>query len=335
MRELTYRQAITEAIAEEMRRDDRVFVMGEDARAALWPTGALFEEFGPERIRNTPLSEAGFTGAGVGAAMTGLRPIVDLQIASLLYNALEQVSNQAAKNRYMFGGQTSVPLVITCAFSSTPGSGAAHHADRPHPLLMNIPGLKIVCPATPADVKGLIKSAVRDPDPVVIFQDHALMLTKGEVGGAEDLTPIGVGARRREGEDVTIVAISGTVPRALDAAAALSEEGISVEVIDPRSLVPMDRPLILESVAKTGRLVVVDPANRTCSAASEIAATVAEEGFHFLRAPVLRVATPDVVVPFSPPLEAALYPTSEKIIHAVRKVMTSGQVARGSPSRAS
>ena len=326
MRELTYREAITEAFREEMRRDERVFVMGEDATAELWTTRGLVDEFGPERVRNTPLSEAGFTGAGVGAAMTGLRPIVDLQIGSLLYNAFEQIVNQAAKNRYMFGGQTSVPLVITCAVSSSVSSGAAHHADRPYPLLMNVPGLKIVCPTTPADVKGLIKSAVRDPDPVIVFEDNALMRSRGPVGGPEDLTPIGVGARRVEGDDVTIVAIAGATARAMEAAAVLAEEGISAEVLDPRTLVPLDTALILESVAKTGRLVVVDPANRTCGAASEIAAMVAEDGFRFLRAPVLRVTTPDVVVPFSPVLEAELYPTAEKIIRAVRRV-TTGEMA--------
>ena len=332
MPEITYREAITEAFAEEMRRDERVFVMGEDARAELWTTRGLVDEFGPERIRDTPLSEAAFTGAGVGAAMTGLRPIVDLQIAALLFNALEQVSNQAAKNRYMFGGQTSVPLVITCAMSSVPGGGAAHHAARPHPILMNIPGLKIVCPATPADVKGLIKSAVRDPDPVVVFEDNAVMLSRGPVGGPEDLTPIGVGIRRVEGDDVTIVGIAGGAALAIQAAEILREENVSAEVLDPRSLVPLDDALILESVAKTGRLVVVDPANRTCSAASEIAAIVAEDGFQLLRAPIVRVTTPDVVVPFSPPLEAALYPTAARIVDAVRRTMAVTTVeARRSP----
>ena len=321
MRELTYRDAITEAMAEEMRRDERVFVMGEDARADLYATRTLCEEFGPERVRNTPLCEAAFTGAGVGAAMTGLRPIVDLQIAALIYNAIEQIANQAAKSRYMFGGQTSVPLVIRCALGYG-GSAAAHHSDRPYPLLMNIPGIKIVCPTTPADVKGLIKAAVRDPDPVVVFEDNTSMLSKGPVGGPDDLTPIGVGARRREGQDVTIVGIAGAVARAIDAAKLLADEGVSAEVLDPRSLVPLDKDLILESVKKTGRLVVVDPANRTCSAASEIAAIVVEEGFEFLRAPVVRVTTPDVVVPFSPPLEAALYPTPAKIVDAVHRVMT-------------
>jgi pyruvate dehydrogenase E1 component beta subunit len=334
MRELTYREAITEAMAEEMRRDERVFVMGEDATAALWTTRGLGEEFGPKRVRNTPLSEAAFTGAGVGAAMTGLRPIVDLQISQLLYNAFEQVANQAAKNRYMFGGQTSVPLVITCAMSSSGGSGAAHHSDRPYPLLMNIPGLKIVCPTTPADVKGLIKSAVRDPDPVVVFEDSTLMLSKGPVGGPDDLTPIGVGVRRLEGKDATVVAIAGTVVRALEAAELLRQEGVSVEVLDARTLVPLDTNLILESVEKTGRLVVVDPATRTCSAASEIAARVAEEGFRYLRAPIVRVTTPDVVIPFSPALEAAVYPSTPKVVDAVRKVMADNGVETGRDFRA-
>lgn len=318
--ELSYRDAIHAAIAEEMERDERVFVMGEDATTGLWPTRGLAEKFGHDRVLNTPLSELGFTGAGIGAAMTGMRPIVDLEIASFVYNALEQLVNQAAKNHYMFGGQGSVPLVVTCSMSSRPGSQAAHHSDRPYPLLMNVPGLKIVCPSTPGDVKGLLKSAVRDPDPVVVFYDSGLMMSKGPVGGPDDLEPIGVASRRREGHDVTLVAISGTTVKALEAADQLDEQGVSVEVIDPRSLVPLDTDAILDSVARTGRLVVADPANRTCGAASEIAARVAEEGFDLLRAPIVRVTTPDVVVPFSPPLEAELYPTTDKIVNAVLKV---------------
>jgi pyruvate dehydrogenase E1 component beta subunit len=319
--ELRYSDAIHAALAEEMERDERVFVMGEDCTTGLWPTRGLAERFGAHRVLNTPLSELGFTGAGIGAAMTGMRPVVDLEIASFVYNALEQLANQAAKNHYMFGGQRSVPLVVTCSMSSRPGSQAAHHSDRPFPLLMNIPGLKIVCPATPGDVKGLLKSAVRDPDPVVVFYDSALMLSSGPVGGPEDLVPIGVGRRCREGRDVTVVAISGTTVKALEAAERMEEHGISLEVIDPRSLVPLDTEMILDSVARTGRLVIADPANRTCGAASEISARVAEEGFDLLRAPIVRVTTPDVVVPFSPTLEAELYPTTQKIVDAVTKVV--------------
>ncbi|MCU1656078.1 MAG: Transketolase central region [Pseudonocardiales bacterium] len=319
MPELTYRQAITAAMAEELRRDERVFVMGEDARADLWATSGLYAEFG-DRIRDTPLSELGFTGAAIGAAMTGLRPIVDLQIAQLVYNAFEQIANQAAKSRYMYNGQVSVPIVIRAAMGYG-GSSAAHHSDRPYPMLMNLPGIKIICPTTPADVKGMIKSAVRDPDPVIVFEDNNLMLQKGEVGGPEDVVPIGVGKLCRIGEDVTIVAIAGAVPRALEAADRLADEGISADVIDPRTLVPLDRDMILDSVRKTGRLVVADPANRTCGAAAEISAIVAEEAFAALRAPIRRVTAPDMVVPFSPALEAGFYPDADKIVAAAHSVV--------------
>ena len=316
-REISYRDAITEALAEEMRRDPRVVILGEDVTAPMWPTAPLAVEFGEERVRNTPLSEAAFTGAGVGAAMTGLRPVVDLQFASLLYCAVEQIADQAAKNRYMFGGQATIPMVITCSLSHG-GSVAAHHSDRTYPMFMNIPGLKIVCPTTPRDVKGLLKSAIREDDPVIVFEDNNVLMSKGEVGGEDDLVAIGSADVTIEGTDVTVVGVASAVACAVEAATELASGGISAEVIDVRTLVPLDTPTILASVRKTGHLVVVDPAARTCSAASEIAAIAAEHAFGDLRGPVVRVTSPDVVVPFSPALEQLLYPTAEKVVDGVR-----------------
>lgn len=322
MRELMYLQAVHEAQAEELRRDPNVILMGEDVRAGVFGTSVGFlDEFGPGRVLDTPISEAGFVGAAVGAAMTGLRPIVDLEIACFMYVAFDQLVSQAAKNRYVFGGQATVPVTFRATFYYGVGI-AAQHSDRPYPMFMNMPGLKIIAPSTPYDVKGLLKSAIRDDDPVICFEDVMLGGTKGHVPEEEYLIPLGVGDVKREGSDVTVVAIAGVVPQALAAAEELAAEGVSVEVIDPRTLVPLDTGLILESVAKTGRLVIADPANRTCSAASEIAARVAEEGFHTLRAPILRVTTPDVHVPFSSALEHHLFPDQAKIADAVRRVIS-------------
>jgi|SRR5581483_844461 len=323
MRELTYLQAIAEAGWQEMQRDPTVFVMGEDIRSGLFgATAGFLEEFGPERVRNTPISEAGFVGAAIGAAMTGMRPIVDMSISVFLYVAMDQVVSQAAKDTYLFGGQARIPIVIRSALFYG-GSNAAHHSDRPYPMFMNVPGLKIITPATPYDAKGLLKSAIRDDDPVLSFEDCTLWYSKGDVPEDDYTVPLGSADVKHEGSDVTVVAIAGAVPHAIAAATKLAPDGISVEVVDPRSLVPLDRDTILRSVAKTGRLVVADPAHTTCSAASEISAIVVENAFGDLVAPILRVTTPDVQIPFSPPLERTLYPNAEKIAIAVRRVMES------------
>jgi acetoin:2,6-dichlorophenolindophenol oxidoreductase subunit beta len=313
-------EAIASAVQEEMRRDDRVFLMGEDVRYGIYGGKGLVEEFGEERVRNTPISESGFLGAGVGAAITGMRPVVDMTISVFLYSAMDPLISQAAKNRYMFGGQASLPIVIRSSLFYGAGQ-AAHHSDRPYPLFMNTPGLKIIVPSTSYDAKGLLKSAIRTDDPVLSFEDVTLWGTRSEVPDEEYVIPLGVADIKRAGTDVTIVAIAGSVPHALAAAKNLAEEQISVEVIDPRSLVPLDYDTILSSVARTGRLVVADPAHRTCGAAGEIAATVTEELFWDLQAPVVRVTTPDVQIPFSPALERQLFPTTEKITSAVRKVL--------------
>jgi pyruvate dehydrogenase E1 component beta subunit len=264
---MSYRDAIREAMLEEMRRDPNVVVFCEDARFWTMPTNGFVDEFGPDRVPVMPISEEGFTGAAIGAAMTGVRPIVDYTIANLMYVAWDQIVNHAAKNRYLFGGQASVPIVFRATMKYA-NATAAQHSDRPYPQLMNVPGLKIVVPSNPADALGLLKSAIRDDDPVVYFEPLQLWGSKGEVPEGDHLVPLGKAAISREGEDITVVAIGDAVPAALKAAAGLAEEGLRVEVIDPRTLVPLDKATILASVAKTGRLVVADPAHKTCGAAA-------------------------------------------------------------------
>lgn len=320
MSELTFLGAVAEAQREALEADERVVILGEDVEANLYGTTPGFvERFGPERIRNMPISEEGFTGMAAGAAMTGLRPIVDLTYASFMYLAMDQLVNQVAKNRYMFGGQASMPVVFRAGMLYR-SSTAAHHSDRPYPMFMNVPGLRITAPSNAYDAKGLLRSAVDSDDPVLCFEDATLWLRKQEVPDEEFRVPFGVARVVRPGTDATVVAIAGSVVEAEVAVDALAEEGISVELIDPRTLVPLDIATILESVARTGRLVVVDPAHRTCSAASEIAALVVEEAFDALRARIIRVTTPDTQIPFSPALERPLYPNRERIAVAVREV---------------
>jgi acetoin:2,6-dichlorophenolindophenol oxidoreductase subunit beta len=326
MSNITFLQAIAQATAEEMRRDPTVFVLGEDVRSALFGgTAGLVEEFGLERVRDTPISEEGFVGAAIGAAMTGMRPIVDMTIASFLFPAADQIINQAAKNRFLFGGQCSIPIVIRAGMFS---GSAAQHTDRPYPMFMNVPGLKIVVPSTPSDVLGLLRTAVRDDDPVLIFEDQLLWGSRGEVSDDEFLVPLGSADIKRPGDDVTVVAIASAVPQALSAANELAREGISIEVIDPRSLVPLDTDTILGSLRKTGRLVIADPANKTCGAAAEIAAIAVEEAFEYLKTGVVRVTSPDTHMGSSRFLFASMYPTQARIVAGVKTAL--GQVARAS-----
>jgi acetoin:2,6-dichlorophenolindophenol oxidoreductase subunit beta len=313
---LSYRDAIRAAMLEEMRRDSNVVVFCEDGRFWTMPTNGFVDEFGPDRVPVMPISEEGFTGAAIGAAMTGVRPIVDYTISNLMYVAWDQIVNHAAKNRYLFGGQGSVPVVFRAAMKYG-NATAAQHSDRPYPQLMNVPGLKIVIPSNPADALGLLKSAIRDDDPVVYFEPLKLWGVKAEVPDGDYLVPLGKAAIAREGRDATIVAIGDAVPAALLAAKGLAEHGIDAEVLDPRTLVPLDTAAILASVAKTGHLVIADPAHKTCGAAAEIAAIVAEEGFDSLKAPIARVVAPDVHPPFSMALEKLMYPTPERIGRAV------------------
>ncbi|MBC7517507.1 MAG: alpha-ketoacid dehydrogenase subunit beta [Microbacteriaceae bacterium] len=334
---MSYLGAIGAAQREAMDADERVIIIGEDVEANVYGTtgggksrsseGDFTQRYGKNRIRNTPISEEGIVGAAAGAAMTGLRPIVDLSYSSFLYMAMDQFVNQVAKNRYMFGGQASMPVVFRSAMFYGLNTGA-HHSDRPYPMFMNVPGLKIIAPSSPSDAKGLLRSAIDSDDPVLSFEACLLWGTKEEVSDEPFWVPLGVARTVREGTDVTLVAISGSVPEAILAAADLEAEGISVEIIDPRTLVPLDRNAILRSVAKTGRLVVAEPAHRTCGAAAEISALVAEEAFDSLLAPIVRVTAPDMQIPFSPSLEKQMYPTRETIGAALRLVTGATGVAR-------
>jgi pyruvate dehydrogenase E1 component beta subunit len=315
---ITYLDALALAQREEMARDPSVIIIGEDI--SLYAAGGAYGEVDARRVRSAPISENGFSGMAVGAAMTGLRPIVDLTIASFVYLAADPIINQAAKLRYMTGGQVSVPVTFRASMWHNQAN-AAQHSDRPYPMFMNTPGLKIVAPATPSDAKGLLKAAIRDNDPVLVFEDNDLWAMREEVPtDPEFIVPIGKAAVRRDGTDVTIISVAGCLKAALAAAKDLEADGISADVIDLRTLAPLDVDAILESLGKTGRIVIADYAHRTCSAAAEIAAIVAEEGFRLLKAPVRRVVTPDVPIPFSPPMEKPLYPSRQSIGAAARSL---------------
>ncbi|MGB1749611.1 MAG: alpha-ketoacid dehydrogenase subunit beta [Dehalococcoidia bacterium] len=321
MSEKMFMQALGMGIAEEMRIDSKVFLMGEDVRASVYGAAAgLHEEFGDDRVLNTPLSENGFFGAAVGASAVGMRPVVET-LTSFMWVGMDQLVSQAAKMRYMFGGQVTLPVVYRAVMYYGGGS-AAHHSDRSYPVFMNIGGLKVVTPGTPADAKGLMKTAIRDDDPVIMFEDGTLFGTRGEVPDDPDFTiPFGKANVIREGSDATVVAIAGSVPHAIAAAEQLASEGISVEVVDPRTLVPLDKETILNSVTKTGRLIVADPAAKVCSAASEIMSIVGEEAFWDLQAPMQKVASKQVHIPFAASLEQLVYPTKDGIIEAVKKTL--------------
>jgi pyruvate/2-oxoglutarate/acetoin dehydrogenase E1 component len=322
----TYVQAIQEATVEEMERDPTVFTMGEDLRKSVYgATAGLVERFGEDRVIDTPLSENGFFGAALGASLCGMRPIVET-VTSFLWVGMDQLISQGSKMRYMFGGQAELPVTFRIRMFYARGA-AAHHSDRNYPIFMNTPGLKVICPSNAYDAKGLMKTAVRDNDVCMIFEDGIAISSRMEIPdnadlpGGELLVPFGVANTLQTGSDVTIVGIAGGVQHALDAANVLAAEGISAEVIDPRTLVPLDKETILKSVAKTGRLVIVDPAHKSCSAASEIAAIVAQEGFWDLQAPIQVVASEQVNVPYSPALEPLIYPTPEKVLAAVKIVL--------------
>jgi pyruvate dehydrogenase E1 component beta subunit len=320
MHKVSYLQAINEALIEEMERDERVFVMGEDVGWNLMgATGGLAEKFGKERVRNTPISEAGFVGAAAGAAMVGMRPVVDMLIAPFVYVAFDQFVSIIAKSTYLYGGQARLPLTVRAPMLYGSGN-AAQHSDRPYATFMSIPGLKIMAPATPYDVKGMLKAAIRDDDPVISFEDGTVWRERSDVPEDDLVIPLGKADIKRSGSDVTIVAVAGAVRHALEAAEQLAGDSVSAEVVDLRSIVPMDRSTILGSVAKTGRLVVADPAHEMGSVASEVAAVVAQEGFDSLRAPILRVTTPHTHIPFSAALEKPLYPNAEKIAAAARRL---------------
>jgi pyruvate/2-oxoglutarate/acetoin dehydrogenase E1 component len=320
MSRLMYSAACSAAIAEEMERDERVFMMGEDVSISMMgrSTG-LLERFGASRVRDTPISEAAIVGAAVGAAATGMVPVVDLMMANFIYVAMDQMLNNANKLRYMMGGSSTFPLTII-ASTGAAGSLAAQHSDSMHAQLINGGGWKVLCPTNAADAKGLLKSAIRDPNPVIVFVPFVLSGIAGEVPDDEYLTPIGEARIVREGSDVTVVAVGAMVARAIAAAEQLEAEGVSLEVIDPRTLNPLDYGAVIVSVEKTGRLVCVDEARRSCSLASEIVARVAGAAFGALRSAPRVVANPDVHVPYAPSLEAQVIPQVSHIVEAVRSL---------------
>jgi len=325
MRQLSYSEAIAEAIAEEMRRDPAVVVWGIDIGpygGAFGATRGLYEEFGPERVIDMPVSEAGYVGAAVGAAATGIRPVVELQFSDWITIASDQLINQAATMRYMFGGVISVPLVLRAPVGGYLGAGA-QHSHSFESIFAFVPGLKVVLPGTPYDAKGLLKSAIRDNNPVIFFEHKAMYDTKGEVPEEEYTIPLGVADVKRPGQDVTIVTYSYMVPMSLAAAEKLAQEEIEVEVVDLRTVDPIDEETILTSVKKTNRLVVVQETWRKCSVSSEVAAIVAEKALDYLDAPVIRITGADVPVPAAPILENYVLPSEAGIVEAVRRSVAS------------
>jgi pyruvate dehydrogenase E1 component beta subunit len=324
-RDLPYIGAINESLRLEMLRDDRVLYFGQNI--ATTEADPFLREFGPDRVRATPISETAEIGMAVGAALAGYRPVVELYMAEFMLVAMDQVVNEAPRLRYMTGGQVTVPLVLKAGYGFTAG-WAGQHTGSIYGMFMGVPGLKVALPATPADAKGLLATAVRDDNPVCFFHHYLLTLEPGEVPEGEYLVPFGQAAVRRAGGDVTIVATGWMVGRALAAAERLAGEGIGAEVIDPRTIAPLDTRTILESVARTGRLVLVDQATRHGSAAAVIAAEVADEGFASLRAPVKQVTALDATIPYSKPMEDYVLPDENKIVSAVREVLGLAAAAR-------
>ena len=322
VRELTFGEAVKEAIAEEMRRDDRVVLFGEDvaeAGTAFKVLTGLVQEFGPQRVIDTPISEAGFTGLGVGAAMTGLRPIVDIMFGDFLTLVMDQLANQAAKIHYMSGGKWKVPLVVRATLGATRRS-AAQHSQSLHAWPSHIPGLKVVVASTPHDAKGLMKTAIRDDNPVVFFEDKMQYRLKGPVPSGEYTIPLGAADVKRVGTDITIVATSSMVQVALGAATLLEEIGVNAEVADPRTTWPLDEKTIIESVKKTSRAIVMDEGYGRYGVAAELAAVIAHGAFYNLDAPVTRLGAMHVPIPFSPPLEDATVPTERTVFETARRL---------------
>ncbi|HEX9124527.1 MAG TPA: alpha-ketoacid dehydrogenase subunit beta [Actinomycetota bacterium] len=327
VRELTLSQAINEALAEELRRDERVFVVGEDVAEAGTPfkvLSGLVEEFGPERVKDSPISEAGITGLAVGAAMTGMRPVVDIMFGDFMTLAMDQVVNQAAKVHYMSGGKLKVPMVVRTTLGATRRS-AAQHSQSLHAWVSHVPGLKVAMPSSPYDAKGLLKTAIRDDNPVIVFEDKMDYQTRGPVPEREYVIPLGVAEVKREGSDVTIVAISSMVQVALAAADLLLEDGIGAEVVDPRTLFPLDAQALVGSAKKTGRAIVVDEGYGRYGATSELASVIGEGAFYHLDAPVRRMGAMDVPIPFSPALEDLTVPTPERVASVARELCGRGE----------
>lgn len=321
---MTFRDTIILAMSEEMRLNKDVFLMGEDVGIFGGDFGTsvgMLEEFGEERIRDCPISEEAIVGAATGAAITGLRPIVDMTFMDFIVNAMDAIVNQAAKTRYMFGGKGSVPITIRCAAGNGVGS-AAQHSQSLESWFTHIPGLKVVAPGTPADMKGLLKAAIRDNNPVIILEYKSEFNQKGEVPlDPNFVIPLGKGEIKRSGTDITIVTYGKMLSRVMKACEIVEKEGISVEVVDPRTLIPLDKELIIESVKKTGRVILVNDAHKTSGFIGEISAIISEsEAFDYLDAPIVRLAGEDVPMPYAQNLEMEMIPTVEKIVDAIRKM---------------
>lgn len=323
MREILYRDAICEALDEEMERDDRVLLLGEDIG---WLGGnfktsvGLYEKYGDLRVKDTPISEAGFVGMGTGMALTGLRPVIELMFSDFLLVAADQVINNAAKITYMSGGQVSVPMVIRTPIGGG-RSSAAQHSQSMQAMVAHFPGMKVVVPSTAQEAKGLLKTAIRDNNPVMFFEHKMEYTNKYMIDDVVEPIPFGKARIAREGTDITIVSTSSQVMKSMEAAKKLEDEGISVEVIDLRTIIPLDRDAIIESVKKTGRLLVVDEAYEFCGIGAEIGANVMDDVFYYLEAPIARIGTPNVPIPFSPALEFPIIPSVQKIYDKV-KILT-------------
>jgi len=322
MPELTYADALREALREEMLRDPRVILMGEEIgvfEGVYKVTRGLLKEFGRERVRDTPISEAAIAGAAIGAALAGLKPVAEIMYMDFLPICLDQIATQAAKMHFMSGGKLKVPMVLRTQYSLGRVHGAQHSQFFPS-WLFQVPGLKVVLPSTPHDAKGLLKASIREEDPVVFIESGVLYRTKGPVPDGEYVIPLGQCDIKKRGEDITIVAVSRVVHEALAAASKLDEQGVKAEVIDPRTIQPLDFATVLESVKKTGRLIIASDDVKSGGIGSEIAARVVEEAFDSLDAPILRVASPEMPIPFSPPLEQAYMPNAQKILEAAKKL---------------
>lgn len=323
VRQISYADAIREALREEMIRDRDVFLLGEDIRhrGAFGLTKGLADEFGEERVRNTPISESTFIGAALGAALTGLRPVAELMFCDLILCSMDSVANEAAKWNYMVGGGRKIPLTVRVGATGMSRGAGCHHSQSLEATFMHYPGLRMAVPSTPYDAKGLLKSSIRGNDPVLFFEHKMLYPAKGPVPETEYTIPFGVADVKREGKDVTILAVSWMVQKSLAAAEELAKAGISAEVIDPRTLVPLDKRRLIDSVKKTGRLVTVEEGCRTGGVGAEIAAIIADEAFDHLDAPIKRIANPDLLVPYAPENERLIIPDTPDIVRAVKEIV--------------
>lgn len=323
MRELSYAQAINEALRQCMREDEKVILLGEDIGrygGIFQVTAGLLDEFGQNRVMDMPISESGFVGMGVGSALTGMRPVVEIMFIDFTTVCMDMIVNQMAKMHYMFGGRGKVPMVLRTNIGAGRGA-AAQHSQSLHSIFMHIPGLLVAMPSDPYDAKGLMIEAIKSDDPVIFVEHKKLYAEKGHVPEESYTIPFGKALVKRAGKDITVVATLSMVPRALRAAEKAAKKGIDLEIIDPRTITPLDKKTILDSVSKTGRLLVADEGCKRCGAAAEISAMVADEGMDYLKAPILRVCSPDTPVPYSPPLEEAYIPDVKDLLPAVERLM--------------